>query len=40
MPSQLRQLLLAATVGAPEEHDAARVVDAIRRPRILLVHTP
>ncbi|MGN6446618.1 SulP family inorganic anion transporter [Amnibacterium sp.] len=36
MPSTLRQLALAAVIGAPEQHDSARVVDAVRRPRVLV----
>ncbi|GAA2751750.1 SulP family inorganic anion transporter [Amnibacterium kyonggiense] len=36
MPTDLRRLVLDATVGAPERHDSARVIDAVRRPRVLV----
>ena len=36
MPSNLRQLVLTAAVGVPGEHEDARVVDVVRRPRALI----
>lgn len=35
MPSSLKQLVLAATVGVPTDDGAVRVIDAVRRPRLL-----
>ncbi|MBW4033053.1 MAG: SulP family inorganic anion transporter [Acidobacteria bacterium] len=35
MPSSFKQLVLAATVGVPTDDDGARVIDVIRRPRLL-----
>jgi SulP family sulfate permease len=35
VPSSLTRLVLAATVGTPEHHDDARVLHALRNPRIL-----
>ncbi|MGT2425866.1 SulP family inorganic anion transporter [Amnibacterium kyonggiense] len=35
MPSNRKRLVLTATIGDPAEQDDARVVDALRRPRIL-----
>ncbi|MBW4043284.1 MAG: SulP family inorganic anion transporter [Acidobacteria bacterium] len=35
MPSRLPQLVLAAAIGTPDAHDDARVVHALRTPRIL-----
>ena len=36
MPSGLKQLILAATVGVPTNDGNLRVVDAVRRPRLLI----
>ncbi|GAA2049860.1 SulP family inorganic anion transporter [Leifsonia soli] len=35
MPASLRQLVLAATVGVPTDDGNVRVLDAVRRPRVL-----